>query len=81
VGIEGGMKIRFTGLLIAVAALFLLVPPAQYADAAVQQQIVTAKAKRSVHRHSAKRQPTKRHSRGYGFLPGYRPQIPNSVPL
>jgi hypothetical protein len=75
------MTIRFTGLLVAAAAMLLLVPPAEYAGAAVQPQIVTANAKRPAHRLSGKRQSAKRHSRGYGFLPGYRPQIPNSIPL
>jgi hypothetical protein len=71
------MKIGLRSLLIAVAgAALMFVPPTERADATVQQQGSTAKAKRPVHRHV-----TKHSSRGYGFLPGYRPQLPNSIPL
>jgi hypothetical protein len=81
-GIENRMRIGLKSLLVVVAAAALpLAPPVERANAAVQQQASAAKAKRHVHRHSSKRHSTTRRWRGYGFLPGYRPQIPDSVPL
>jgi hypothetical protein len=65
------MKTLFRSLLIAAAVSLLPVAPADLAQAATAHQAGPRKAKR----HTTPRW------RGYGFLPGYRPQVPHSIPL
>jgi len=67
--------------VVAAAATLLLVSPAEHAHATAPQEAGTAKARIAKARRSAPRQSANRRWRGTGFLPGYRPQIPNSIPL
>jgi hypothetical protein len=71
-GLEGGVMGFCKGVLIAAVAMCLLSPPAALA-ATTEKQVQRTKIK--VH-------PTRRWH-GYGFLPGYRPQLAeiNGLPV
>jgi hypothetical protein len=69
VGLEGRMTRLCITLLAAAAAAFLLLPEASFAATPQKQKVQRTNI--TVH-------PKSRHWRGYGFLPGYRPQLAES---
>jgi hypothetical protein len=75
-GIEGGMMVFREGLLIGAVAAFVLSPAALPPEAAVAQSYAARQAQPA----KAKKRPSKRLWRGYGFLPGYRPPPDNLDP-